>query len=757
MRTVAAAALIAITGSSSVLCAQPFFLGGDVSLLPFIESRGGSFRDAGQVMPADRIMVARGGANLFRLRLFVNPNPNYSATAGAIQDLPYTIALAQRLQDSGARILLDFHYSDTWADPGSQTKPAAWSTYNFATLNSTVRSYTRDTLLAFRDAGVMPEMVQVGNEITNGMLWNDGRIIYSGTTQQQQQSWMNFGSLLNSAIQGVRDVDAMVPGQHTDIAVHIDGGDVQGRAQYFFTNLTNIAGVSGYDTIGLSFYPNSTSDLANLQANLNWSATNTTKNVMVLETNYPWKGSATGAQWPSTPTGQRDFFVAVRDMVRNLPNNRGRGVVWWYPEAIQVPGTFIWQGGAIALFDDSGGDALPALDAMLLPAPTWNLDADGTWGQAANWAGGMPDGAGQIARFGSAISAARNVSLDSPRWVGTISFNSINAYTLSGAVTLTLDAGGNQPARIDVIRGSHAVLVPLVAADDLEINVAWSNSLAIRGELRSAGRRISKLGSGTAELENIRAAGLDVRRGTVRIRETQNANSAAGTSRLGRLSIAGTVAAPTARLDLTNNSLVIDSASLADVTAWLKAGLENGGAFDWLGPGIGSTQANVQNTTAGSFLYGLGVILNDLAQVGGSGPIYTDFAGQTLSGNEILVKFTYFGDADLSGSIDATDYSLIDNGYVNSLSGWINGDFDYSGSIDATDYALIDNAYVNQAGPLAEALIAEHARMFGGEYLAALRAIQGGVMPEPAVVGGVWLVAALLATGRTARSRRRSG
>ncbi|HWP39283.1 MAG TPA: hypothetical protein VNL70_00055, partial [Tepidisphaeraceae bacterium] len=160
--------------------------------------------------------------------------------------------------------------------------------------------------------------------------------------------------------------------------------------------------------------------------------------------------------------------------------------------------------------------------------------------------------------------------------------------------------------------------------------------------------------------------------------------------------------------------------------------------FDWLGPGIGSTQANVQNTTAGSFLYGLGVILNDLAQVGGTGPIYTDFAGISgLVGNEVLVKFTYFGDADLSGSIDATDYSLIDNGYVNSLTGWLNGDFDYSGSIDATDYALIDNAYVNQAGPLAEALIAEHARMFGGEYLAALRAIQSGVIPEPAAMAAM--------------------
>ncbi|WP_428937480.1 beta strand repeat-containing protein [Fontivita pretiosa] len=224
--------------------------------------------------------------------------------------------------------------------------------------------------------------------------------------------------------------------------------------------------------------------------------------------------------------------------------------------------------------------------------------------------------------------------------------------------------------------------------------------------------------------------GLIVTGGTAAVSVKGTANDPSGTSVLPNLTITG------GRLDLNNNSLILTAGSLATATAQIKTALENGGNFDWLGPGIGSTQANVQNTTAGSFLYGLGVVLNDLAQVGGSGPIYTDFAGVSgLVGTEVLVKFTYFGDADLSGSIDATDYSLIDNGYVNTLSGWINGDFDYSGVIDATDYALIDNAYVNQAGPLAEALIAEHTKLFGGEYVAALRAIQSGVVPEPATMG----------------------
>jgi hypothetical protein len=100
------------------------------------------------------------------------------------------------------------------------------------------------------------------------------------------------------------------------------------------------------------------------------------------------------------------------------------------------------------------------------------------------------------------------------------------------------------------------------------------------------------------------------------------------------------------------------------------------------------------------------------------------------------------GDADLTGQIDGTDYSLIDNGFVNSLTGWLNGDFDYNGVIDSTDYALIDNAFVNQAGPLADAMIAQHTQMFGEEYLAALRAVQSGVIPEPATLGLIGMAAA---------------
>ena len=327
------AALIGGAGATRAF-ADPFYMGSDVSLLPTIEQLSGDpaggasgpFKDDGVTRPAEQILVNHGD-NLFRIRLFVNPQTTYTnANAGAIQDQAYAIALAQRLKATGAKILLDLHYSDTWADPGHQTKPAAWSSLSMSQLETQVQTYTDSTITAFENAGVTPDIVQVGNEISNGMLWNNGSLNFSGTTAQQQTSRQNLGALLNSAIKGVRA--AQGTGPKIQVGIHIDQGDQDGHPQFYFGDLTNPTwgDVTDFDMIGVSYYPSTRAShsFALLQSNLTAIAnTYPGKKIMVLETNYPYQtnGTLTVPNWPATPAGQEQFLTDLRNTVQSLPGN----------------------------------------------------------------------------------------------------------------------------------------------------------------------------------------------------------------------------------------------------------------------------------------------------------------------------------------------------------------------------------------------------------------------------------------------------
>ncbi len=268
--------------SSSFVLADPFYLGSDVSLLPTIEQLSGSpaggasgpFKDGGVTRPGEQILVNHGD-NIFRIRIFVNPQTTYTNTnSGAIQTTAYDIALAQRLKATGAKVILDFHYSDTWADPGHQTLPAAWAipTQTLTQLESTVQSYTTTTLQAFKTAGVMPDIVQLGNETTNGIMWNTGKLNFNGTQAQQNASWAAYGGLLNAGIAGVRAVQD--PGQRIPVALSIDKGDKDDQPQFHFgmlqmpVNTGSVAvgggGVTDFDIEGVDFYSSSTSGITTM-------------------------------------------------------------------------------------------------------------------------------------------------------------------------------------------------------------------------------------------------------------------------------------------------------------------------------------------------------------------------------------------------------------------------------------------------------------------------------------------------------------
>jgi len=331
------------------------FVGGDISALTRIEQAGGVFHDSGP--PEDAIALLRKyGSNTFRLRLFVNPNDSDVV----VNDLPYTLALAARVKAAGAKLELDFHYSDTWADPGHQTPPAAWSGLSFDSLAAQVERYTAGVIAQLKHQGTLPDIVQIGNEIDAGMLWPTGQVGGSYDTPTQ---WDQFTKLLKAGIQGVRD--SLGPSDTVRIMLHYSGGGSSGGTQWFFDHMSSY-GVP-FDYIGLSYYPWWHGSIADLRANLTATAQRYGKDIIVIETSYPWRAGGWESMvvdtfamvWGATPSGQRQFLSDLLSVVRTTEGNHGAGVIWWYPEAIPVSGLFVWGGGSLALFDTTG-KVLPA-------------------------------------------------------------------------------------------------------------------------------------------------------------------------------------------------------------------------------------------------------------------------------------------------------------------------------------------------------------------------------------------------------------
>ena len=342
----------------------PFLLGADVSLAPAVEQAGVVFKDRSKPGDVFQILQAH-GANCVRLRLFVHPD----GKDGVVNDLAYTVALAKRVKAAELLFSLDLHYSDTWADPGHQATPAGWQSLTAPQLVDRVCDYTAQTIQAFRSAGVLPDLVQIGNEITVGLLWPTGRLGVQGTSEDA--AFDQVADLLRAGVEGVRR------GVGTDpmpkIMLHIDGGENQGRARWFFDHLVqrNVP----FDLIGLSYYPFYHGTLADLRQTLDFVAHAYHKPVAIVETAYltaddPWikPPDRAGLTFPLTPPGQAQFLAALIQTVRDTPDGLGAGVLYWYPESVPVksPAVDPWYGGHAALFDPVG-NALPALAAFGQP------------------------------------------------------------------------------------------------------------------------------------------------------------------------------------------------------------------------------------------------------------------------------------------------------------------------------------------------------------------------------------------------------
>jgi arabinogalactan endo-1,4-beta-galactosidase len=358
-------------------CAQNssrFYLGADISTLAQMDQRGAVYKDKNVRDDALAIFM-RHGWTCFRLRLWVNPR-------NGVNGLAYTRDLARRIKAAGGTFMLDIHYSDTWADPQHQIKPAAWAKLDFDSLVQQTQDYTADVMRTLKQANACPDMVQVGNEITGGTLWPDAQVkvppstvkVFAGVVQpiripepyDDGRQWDHLIRILKAASAGVRS--ATTPADHVRIIVHIDCGGDWPVTKWYFNHLA-AAGVD-FDIIGQSYYPIYHGTIQNLRDNLRQTIEYFHKDVMVVETGYPARfrrltpAQARNMVWPETPEGQLEFMKEVISAVKAAPDGRGIGVMYWHPESTIIPGPTTRPNMDVNSLFDANGNALPAMDVL---------------------------------------------------------------------------------------------------------------------------------------------------------------------------------------------------------------------------------------------------------------------------------------------------------------------------------------------------------------------------------------------------------
>ncbi|MEJ6981254.1 glycosyl hydrolase 53 family protein [Pedobacter sp. P351] len=298
-----------------------YAFGLDLSFVKSREDRGEKFRDMdGTQKPALQIFSEH-GFNWARLMICNEPSR-------LPQDLKYVIAAAKDVKKYNYHFTLDMMFSNGWANPMLQPTPSLWASMTHKKKVAAVYEYVHHVVSSLKAEGVLPEIIQIGNEIGNGFLWPDGRINYAKPAESR---WENVADYLKAGTMAIRDVDGKE--KKVKIMIHVDHGGDQEFSRTFFDYMKKFK--VDYDVIGYSFYPWSHGTLMDLRDNLRMTALRYGKEIIVIETGYYWKTNSSHENvafpFPETPEGQKEWFQAVNDIVMNVPNGLGRGVFWWEP------------------------------------------------------------------------------------------------------------------------------------------------------------------------------------------------------------------------------------------------------------------------------------------------------------------------------------------------------------------------------------------------------------------------------------------
>lgn len=322
-----------------------FYKGMDISFVPQYEAEGIQMKDMdGTVMdPFD--LVQKYGVNAIRLRIWHTPeNVKHS---GGYCNLEHTIAMAKRIKAHDMAFMLDFHYSDFWADPGHQVKPKAWENFSLEELQEAVYSYTRDTLLELKRQEVMPDIVQIGNEIRSGLLFPEGEL----------PRYEQMVKLVNAGIEGAKAVGD----PDLKIMIHLDqGGRYFYLKEWFDKSFRN--GLKDFDLIGLSYYPFWHGTYTDLKETMERLIGDYHKPVMIVETAHAWRKCEGGfidemqekiAGFPANPQGQRQVLELVSSIVASLPDHMGQGIFYWEPLCVPKEAEGGWAGN-MGILDEDG-------------------------------------------------------------------------------------------------------------------------------------------------------------------------------------------------------------------------------------------------------------------------------------------------------------------------------------------------------------------------------------------------------------------
>jgi arabinogalactan endo-1,4-beta-galactosidase len=295
-----------------------FAKGADISWVTQMESSGSKFYDSAGVQTDCFQLMKSLGVNSIRLRVWVNPTGGWNDSVDVLNK-------AVRAKNLGMRVMLDFHYSDSWADPGKQNKPAAWTSLSTTGLINEVYTHTYNVINYLKAGGVTPAWIQVGNEVSDGMLWNDGLA---------SANMSNFAQMVSSGYAAAKAADTSIK-----VIVHLPNGYDNGLYRWMFDSLTYYA--AKWDIVGMSLYP-TTNNYAALDAqcltNMNDMVSRYGKQVMICEVGM----AADSASYCKA------FLTDLISKVKSVNGNNGLGVFYWEPEA------YNWQGYNLGAFDNTG-------------------------------------------------------------------------------------------------------------------------------------------------------------------------------------------------------------------------------------------------------------------------------------------------------------------------------------------------------------------------------------------------------------------